>query len=268
MSRRALFNVLVLPGHFDQSRNENSRRVNVIGVDCARRNQMLDLGDRHLAGGRHDRIEVPRRLAIDEVAIVIACTDYLQAALAGPFIARLRQTAPGIRIALRGLDIDEIEEQMVKGEVDLALMTPSAAPANLRSRHLFDERYVLIGRRSHPRLNHTLSVADYAALEHVIVSLRGSEFATPVDTTLKALGHSRNVMVSASSFLFVLDIVATTDFVALVPEKLVVSRTDALTVVEPPFPVEGFAVGMVWHERTHDYVGQRWIRRQIAQRTG
>lgn len=203
-----------------------------------------------------------------EMTIVVACTDYLQAALVAPLIAHLRQAAAGIRIALRSLDINEIEEQMVKGEVDLALMTPSAAPANLRSRHLFDERYVLIGRRGHPRLDHTLGVADYADLEHVVVSLRGSEFATPVDTALRALGHQRNVMVSASSFLFVVDIVSTTDFVALVPEKLVTGRTDSLIVVEPLFPVEGFAVGMVWHERTHDHVGQRWIRGQIAQRIG
>jgi len=34
--------------------------------------------------------------------------------------------------------------------------------------------------------------------------------------------------------------------------------------MEPPFPVEGFAVGMVWHERTQDHVGQRWVREAIA----
>lgn len=199
-----------------------------------------------------------------ELAIVIACTDYLQAALAGPFIAGLREKAPGIRVALRGLDIDELEQQMVESEIDLALMTPSAAPANLRSRHLFDERYVLIGRRGHPRLHAKLTVSDYAELEHVVVSLRGSDFATPVDTVLKAWGYQRKVMLSASSFLFVVGIVSTTDFVALVPERLVAGRTEHLVVVDPPFPIEGFAVGMVWHERTHDHVGQRWIRGELA----
>ncbi len=198
------------------------------------------------------------------MTLVIACTDYLQTALAGPLIARLRHMAPGIRIALRGLDIDKVEEQMVRGEVDVAFMTPSAAPANLRSRHLFDERYVLIGRRGHTRLAHALSVAEYAALEHVVVSLRGSEFTTPVDAALKAFGLERNVVVSASSFLFVIDIVSKTDFVALVPEKLATARAESLVVVEPPFGVEGFTVGMVWHERTHDHVAQRWIRERMA----
>jgi DNA-binding transcriptional LysR family regulator len=199
-----------------------------------------------------------------ELVVAIASTDYLQAAVAGPFLAGLRSRAPGMRVALTGLDIGELEEQMARGDIDLALMTPGDAPANLRSRPLFQERYVLIGRRGHPMLNDRLSVSDYVELEHVIVSLRGAEFSTPVDTALKALGYRRRVMASASSFLFVIDIVASTDFVALAPESLVAARQESLVVVEPPFPVEGFEVGMVWHERTHDHIGQRWIREEIG----
>ena len=199
-----------------------------------------------------------------DLSIVIACTDYLQAALAGPFIAGLRQKAPGIRVALRNLDLARLEEQMIHGEIDLALMTPGDAPANLRSRHLFDERYVLIGRHGHPGLKAGLGTSDYAELDHVIVSLRGSDFMTPVDMALKALGYQRKVMLSASSFLFVISIVSTTDFVALVPRRLAAAHMDRLMIVEPPFPVEGFAVGMVWHERTQDHIGQRWIRAEIV----
>jgi DNA-binding transcriptional LysR family regulator len=100
-------------------------------------------------------------------------------------------------------------------------------------------------------------------LEHVIVSLRGADFVTPVDNVLAALGHKRNVVLSAASFLFVPEIVAGSDFVALVPELLVRDRRDRLLLVEPPFPVEGFAVGMVWHERGHGHGGQRWVREAI-----
>ncbi len=44
----------------------------MVGIDLARLHQVLDLGDRDLAGGRHHRIEVARGLAIDEVAFGIA----------------------------------------------------------------------------------------------------------------------------------------------------------------------------------------------------
>lgn len=198
------------------------------------------------------------------LTVVIACTDYLQAALVQPLVLRLRNRAPGVRVALRSLDIGQLEAQMARGEVDLALMTPSAAAPGLRTRHLFDERYVLIGRRGHPKLRRSMTVAQFAQLEHIIVSLRGGDFVTPVDDTLAALGYKRNVVLSASSFLFLPEMVSRSDFVALVPQRLVRDNASQLRIVECPFPVEGFEVGMVWHERNHGHAGQRWVREELA----
>jgi len=199
-----------------------------------------------------------------KLTLAIACTDYLQAAVIQPLIVHLRTNAPGVRVSMLNLDLAVLDAQMARGDVDLALMTPEAAPPNLRTRHLFDERYVLIGRRNHPRLRDGISVEEFAQLEHVVVSLRGGDFVTPVDNVLLALGYRRNVMVSAASFLFVPEMVSRSDFVALVPERLVRDRASKLRVVTCPFPVEGFAVGMVWHERSHGHIGQRWIRESIV----
>ena len=194
----------------------------------------------------------------------IACTDYLQAAVIKPLVVALRAQAPGVRVAIRNLNVPQLEAQMVRGDVDLALMTPEAGPPCLRTRHLFDERYVLIGRRKHPRLRDGITVAEFAQLEQVVVSLDGGGFVTPVDSALAALGHRRNAVLSAASFLFVPEIVSSSDFVALVPERLVRDGADKLKVIDCPFPVEGFAVGMVWHERVHGHSGQRWIREAIV----
>jgi DNA-binding transcriptional LysR family regulator len=198
------------------------------------------------------------------LTVAIACTDYLQAAVVKPLVLQFRRRAPGVRIALRNLDMADLEAQMARGDVDLALMTPQDAPPSLRTRHLFNERYVLIGRRKHPRLRDGITVKEFAQLEHVIVSLRGGDFVTPVDGVLQALGHRRNVVLSAASFAFVPEIVSQSDFVALVPERLVCDHTDKLKVINCPFPVEGFAVGMVWHERSHGHSGQRWVREAMV----
>lgn len=194
------------------------------------------------------------------LVVSIACTDYLQATVVMPVLSTLRREAPGVRVALRNLDIAQLESQMARGDVDLALMTPQAAPPSLRMRTLFDERYVLIGRRGHPKLREGLTVQEYAKLEHVIVSLRGGDFATPVDHALTALDQRRNVVLSATSFLMVPDVVSQSDLVALVPSRLVQDREEQLLLLPPPFPVEGFEVGMVWHERSHGHAGQQWVR--------
>lgn len=197
------------------------------------------------------------------LVVSIACTDYLQAAVVKPMLSTLRREAPGVRVALRNLDIAQLDAQMARGEVDLALMTPQAAPASLRTRPLFTEHYVLIGRRGHPKLREGLSVEEYARLEHVVVSLRGGDFATPVDHALTALDQRRNVVLSATSFLMVPEVVAQSDLVALVPSRLVQDRGEQLLRVPPPFPVEGFEVGMVWHERSHGHTGHQWVRETV-----
>jgi DNA-binding transcriptional LysR family regulator len=204
----------------------------------------------------------PEAAALD---VNIACTDYLQAVLAQPFVLMLRQRFPGVRIALHHLDPQGLEANMAKGDIDLALMTPGEAQGPLRSRHLFDERYVLIGRRDHPKLCPGISVAQFCALEHVIVSLDGGAFSTPLDSGLAALGHQRKVVLSAASFLFVPGIVAQSDLVALVPERLVRNAAVMLDAVDCAFPVPGFSVSMLWHERHHGHPAQRWLRAMIAE---
>ncbi len=202
-----------------------------------------------------------------ELTFSVACTDYLQAAVITPFIMELRRQAPNVRIAIRYLNLRELEAQMARGEVDLALMTPQVAPPSLRTRHLFEERYVLIGRTNHPRLRKCSSVRQFAQLDYVVVSLGGGAFETPVDDVLAALGHKRNVVVSAASFLLVPELVARSDFVALVPERLVHERQN-IEQLECPFPVEGFAIAMVWHERSHGHSGLRWLREALVSMVG
>lgn len=203
-----------------------------------------------------------------KLTLAIACTDYLQAVVARPLAVALRKEAPGVRIALRHLDPLQLEAQMVRGDVDLALMTPEHGPGSLRARRLFDERYVLIGRKRHPGLRRGLTAEEFARLDHVIVSLRGGDFTTPVDDGLAALGYQRNVALSAASFLIVPEIVSHSNFVALVPERLVRDRRDELKIVECPFPVPGFTVSMLWHERNHGHSGQRWVRETVMEVTG
>ena len=97
------------------------------------------------------------------------------------------------------------------------------------------------------------------------MSLDGGAFSTPLDIGLAALGHQRKVVLSASSFLFVPGIVAQSNLVALVPARLVRNGAALLEVVDCAFPVPGFSVSMLWHERHHGHPAQRWLRAMMAE---
>ncbi|WAC71813.1 LysR family transcriptional regulator [Roseateles sp. SL47] len=206
--------------------------------------------------------------ATADLTVSIAASDYMQTALVQPLVLRLLRQAPGVRIAVRHMDPHQIDGQLARGEVDIGLLMPSEAPPSARLRHLFHERYVLIGRRGHPELQGPLTPRRFARLEQVIVSPAGGAFSSPVDQVLAAHGLQRRVVLSAASFLFVPDLVARSHLVALVPERLVKGRAAGLQVMECPLPIEGFEMGMVWHERNHGHVAQRWLREQILALAG
>jgi len=202
--------------------------------------------------------------ARDDFTVHIAASDYVQAALLLDFTLALRAEAPGLRIALRAADSTRLEAQMEKGEIDLAVLTPESIADALRSRPLFEERYVFIARSKHPALRRPLDAARFCELEHVMVSPRGGSFTTPVDDMLDAQGLQRRVVMSASTFHSVLDLVERSDLVALVPARLVENRASRLRVLAPPLPVPGFAIHMAWHNRNHGDAVQRWVREKLV----
>src|SRR5260370_14517332 len=68
----ALLDALLVRRAAHHAFNKNSGRVDVVGVDSAGLDQMFDLRNGDLRGRRHHRVEVARRLPIDEVALAIS----------------------------------------------------------------------------------------------------------------------------------------------------------------------------------------------------
>ncbi|QXZ80198.1 LysR family transcriptional regulator [Rhizobium sp. L51/94] len=198
-----------------------------------------------------------------ELVVSIACTDYVEAAVVLPLILALREKAPGVRIAVHRLNPPRLDQQLSDGNVDLAIATPDGSQPHLRTRHLFEETYVLIGREGHPHLRNSLTAEGFAELEQLIVSPSGGAFTTPVDATLGAFGRQRKIVASAASFLVVPEIVAASDLVALVPRRLLQRRLPLLTMIDVPWLYEHFTVELVWHDRTHGHPGHHWIRQLI-----
>ena len=202
------------------------------------------------------------------LTVTIACTDYIQAAVVMPLVLALRKKAPGMRIAVRNLDMAQSDQQLARSEVDLVFASHDSFQTQLRTCHLYNESYVLIGRHDHPALETHLSLEEFVKLEHVIVSPTGGSFTTPIDDALKAFGHKRNVVMSAASFLFLPEIVRNSDLVALIPRRLLQVLSGPLTVTELPWLAEQFDICLIWHERSHSHAGHRWIRELIIGMNG
>ncbi|MEJ8321736.1 LysR family transcriptional regulator [Kosakonia sacchari] len=197
----------------------------------------------------------------------IAATDYTESAVLLPLLNILRRDAPASRLAVFELNPGQIKRQAEQGDIDLFFHLREGAPASLHQRLLFTERYVLAGRLGHPALKRRPSLKQFCKLEHVIVSPEGGGFQAATDDALAARGLTRNVVLSVPHFLFMLDVLARTDLVAVLPERLV-ANTGALQVVDPPLDLPGFDMLMLWHERLHRDPGHKWLRQQVLATLG
>ncbi|AZD16340.1 DNA-binding transcriptional regulator, LysR family [Pseudomonas sp. NFPP07] len=193
----------------------------------------------------------------------VSASDYGESTVILPALAGLRAAAPGTRLAVLELEPGRLVQQAEQGIIDLALHTSEDSPPGLRRRVLFSERYVLVGRAGHPRLQRRPSLAQFAKLEHVVVSPDGGGFHGVTDSALGEVGLTRRVVLSVPHFLFVLSALASTDLVAMLPSRLV-RDNPALKVVEPPLEVPGYDLAMLWHERCHRDPAHQWLREFIV----
>ena len=93
------------------------------------------------------------------LTFTLAATDYALRAIAVPFIAALKVRAPAIRVRVIPVDSERMMNQLERGNVDVALITPHTTPDDLHSRALYDERYVCMMRADHPDAGKPLSGA-------------------------------------------------------------------------------------------------------------
>jgi DNA-binding transcriptional LysR family regulator len=207
------------------------------------------------APARFDARQAQRRFTL-------AATDYVQTLLQ-PWLARLPAAAPGVDLALIAPDIERQLAGMERGEIDLAILNLQRTPAQLRSRPVLAENFVVIGRRGHPRLKRTLSLDAFCALEHVLVSPRGGGFSGQTDEALAAIGRARRVRLSVQTFAPVVDLVASSALIAVYPERLARLAAPRLKVVAPPLPIPGFTMVAAWHERAQRDPAHPWLRAQL-----
>ncbi|WP_437887401.1 LysR family transcriptional regulator [Phytobacter sp. V91] len=193
----------------------------------------------------------------------VVATDYTESVVVLPALNRLRSAAPDTRLAILELNPSRILRQAEQGDVDLIFHLREGSPASLHQRLLFSERYVLAGRLNHPALKRRLTLAQFCKLEHVIVSPDGGGFSAMTDEVLARSGLKRKVVLSVPHFLFMLETLANSDLVAVLPERLVKNNTQ-LQVVEPQLPLPGFDMLMLWHERLHRDPAHQWLRQQLV----
>jgi DNA-binding transcriptional LysR family regulator len=196
----------------------------------------------------------------------LAAVDFGALVVLPPLLARVRVEAPHADLVVRQLRADTIEQQLVEGEVDVAVGMVHDEPPWMAHRKLFEERFICLARQGHPVVKGAISLEQFVALEHALVAPRQHRSAGFVDRALAKRGLRRRVALTLPHFLVAPFVVASSDLVLTLPGR--VARTFAgmmdLQLVQPPLEVEQFFVSAYWHERQTRDPAHGWLREVLV----
>jgi DNA-binding transcriptional LysR family regulator len=152
-------------------------------------------------------------------AVTIGMTDIGEIYFLPALIERLHREAPGVTLSTVRNTAVNLRDELESGKVDLALGLLPQLKAGFFQRRLFMQRYVCLLRRGHRLDKRRVSVAEFAAAEHLVVVSAGTGHGK-VDELLERSGVRRHVRLTVPHYVGVGHILSSTDLIATVPERL------------------------------------------------
>ncbi|WP_179106891.1 LysR family transcriptional regulator [Variovorax sp. KK3] len=224
--------------------------------------QALDLVDQAVA----DRADFEPATATERFRI--AASETLGYLLMPSLIAHVRRLAPAVQLTLQPPDLARVRHDLEEGGIDLVVAFIRDAPPGLRFTPLLRQPMRVIAAAGHPEVQGRLTRAQYARYPHVFYALGrtgASTLESVVDEALEHAGMARTIGARVSSTLVSPGLVAQSDMLATLPERIAqhFAVVWQLQVLEPPLALEDVSTSMFWHERMHHNPAHRWLRQQF-----
>lgn len=181
--------------------------------------------------------------------------------------------APNIRTQMVEGWPDSYSREVEDGDADIMLTPGALIPQTLEKELLFAARSVVVARKDNSRLitagigpNTDLPLDLFCDLQQVLYSPQGG-FSGIADDILSRMGRSRRVAMSVNTFSGVMDTVAGSDLIGIVPEPYADDQAEGRGVVAYalPFDMTPMQMFMAWHPRSTNTPGHIWLRAKIRQ---
>lgn len=193
--------------------------------------------------------------------VVISCNFYERTVILPVLLRSLRRDAPGLRVSIVNAHTQG-HRQVLDNACDLLMSPLLAEPAGLYTRVLVDERYVCFVDRNSRHAREGISLAQYAAAEHVMVNYDGGWHPFYLDR-LKSLNINIVPRLELPSFGMVHKLIEGTDLILTAPAALAPAMSSTCVPVAAPFESR-FSVHLFWSARNHAAPMNRWLREQVV----
>jgi len=154
-----------------------------------------------------------------------------------PLLRRLRHEAPHISLRIQPGSASALNAAALAQTVDVAVACVTRSFPGFYQQRLFTDRDACAMRVGHPQAKSFRHVQEFLRAQHVAVV--GREFGEdPVDTWLREEGYSRNVALTVPHYLQALHVVAHSDLIAVLPERLISACSKTLRVKAAKIPLD------------------------------
>ncbi len=181
-------------------------------------------------------------------------------------IPLLSREAPNLVLNSRMVHGKLPKEDMEQGVCDVAIAGFFGdLPEGFYKRKLYDDGFVCVVRKDHPRIKKAPTLDQYVAERHLLISPQGDLHGV-VDQQLEKKKKSRQVVAGISNFLTPGAVVAGSDLILTLPSRIadLHRRLFHLNVYEIPLTVPKVTMLMTWHERTHRDPLHQWFREKLV----
>ncbi|EEY97038.1 MULTISPECIES: LysR substrate-binding domain-containing protein [Acinetobacter] len=213
-----------------------------------------------------NKVEIINNFTIDfdqatsQQQFSLAMTDVSHLVLLPKISQYLKKHAPHIRLNIRPIT-SETSYQMANGEIDLALGFLPQLENGFYQQQLFEQYYVVIAAKDHPRLTgDSISTAQYLAESHIDIDAGMGHYH--IENELLNLELKRDILMRLPSYLGVGLVVQETDAIATVPyylSEVLLSRGN-LKIFNAPIAFPSYGVKQYWHMSYHHKTSHQWLR--------
>ena len=205
--------------------------------------------------------------AVSRRIFTVGMTDIGEIYFLPALMGTLAERAPHLALStVRNTSVN-LKEAMEAGQVDLALGLLPQLSSGFHRRTLFAQRYVCLMRAGHPLARgEAFALEQFGAADHLCVVTPGTGHGR-VDELLARSGVRRRVRLTVPHFVAIGHILASTDLIATVPERLAqrLAGVHGLEAVPHPADLPEASIAVYWHAKANTDAGNRWLRQLMGE---
>ncbi|MDT4833222.1 PCP degradation transcriptional activation protein [compost metagenome] len=190
----------------------------------------------------------------------ISGSDYASHLLLPTLANELAACGSRIRLHWETSSFLTLTERLRKGDFDVAVLPRLQPPSDCESALLYEDRYVVAVRRGHPTLGEAATLDAFCEAPHVFLGYGSSALDDLIDQVLARQGRTRSMRVAMTSFGQIVDLLAQTDHVAVLPLRVAERFRDRLAVHPLPFELPGYRSVVCWNRRSNSDAGVLWLK--------